>query len=170
MVEGAYRLDAPLAQACHEATVEIEARLVGGAFPVWLDPRPCDGEPVSTQPELLDQVEILRKALVVLAGDIPVVPVERPPRGVRERVPDRWPTTIRCYRSFDLVSGGCRSPEKTRGKPTVIGHLRLLLSSHRLTPVVAASPAFPQIVCPPLASRGLCRSGSRYGYQSRTLH
>jgi hypothetical protein len=88
MVEGAYRLDPSLPQARHEATVEIEARLVGRALPVWLDARPCDGEPVSTQPELLDKVEILSDALIVLAGDIPVVPVERPPRGVRERVPD----------------------------------------------------------------------------------
>ena len=64
------RLDARVEQGVDEALVEVEAGLVDGAGPRGQDARPADAEPVGARPELGHQPDVLRVAVVVVAGDV----------------------------------------------------------------------------------------------------
>ena len=68
------RLDARAEQGVDEALVEVETGLVDGAGPRGQDARPADAEAIGARPQLGHQPDVLRVAVVVVAGDVARVP------------------------------------------------------------------------------------------------
>ena len=109
------RLDAALAQAVDQATVEVQAGLVGRALAVRLDARPGHREPVGADAKLGEQVEIGVEPPVVVAGHVAGVAVAHLARGVAEGVPDRVAPAVGLGRPLDLIGGGGRAEQEIAG-------------------------------------------------------
>ena len=73
----------------HEPAVEVEPARLDRPGAGGLHPRPGDREPVRVDAQLGQQVEVLRPAVVVVAGHVTGLAVDHPARRVAERVPDR---------------------------------------------------------------------------------
>src|SRR5690606_6125008 len=91
-------------------------RRVRRAAPGRLDARPGDREPVGLQPEPGHEVEVLLVAVVVVAGDVPGVPVPHPSRGVAVGVPDARPAPVLPGGALDLVGRGRRAEDEPLGQ------------------------------------------------------
>ena len=116
MVDREHRLDGPLAQPIHKPPVVVETFLIGGAAAVGLYPRPGDGEAVGLQAEARHEIQALFEAVVLVAGDVPGVAVQDVARRVGEGVPDGDAAPVLVHRAFDLIGGGCRTPQKAFGE------------------------------------------------------
>ena len=106
MIERRESLDAALLAAVDQAIVEIQSLLVERSGAIGIDARPGDRETIGFDAQFLDQVEIVVEAIVMVAGDIAIVPVVDTARHVGEGIPDRGLATIGLRSAFDLEGGG----------------------------------------------------------------
>src|SRR3954470_5957610 len=116
VIKGGERRDPALEHPFDEGPVEVEPFAVGGAAPVGLDPRPGDREAVRPHTERGHQVEVLRPAVVVVAGAIAGVAVRDLARRVAEAVPDRLAAPVELGRALDLVRRRGRTPREVARK------------------------------------------------------
>ena len=106
------RRDVALEQLVDEPCVEAEAALVSRPATLREDPRPGDAEAIRLEPELLHQVEVLRPAVVVVAGNVPGVAVLGHAGRVTEAVPDRLAAAVLVDGALDLVRGRGGPPQE----------------------------------------------------------
>ncbi len=116
VVEGDGRFDPGGQQLVHQAAVEVQAALDGGAAAGRLHPGPGDGEAVRAEPQVLHQRHVVAVAVVVVDSDVTGVPAGRLPGGVAEGVPDRGRAAVLAHRALDLVRRGRGAPEEGRGE------------------------------------------------------
>ena len=114
--EGAVRLDACAEELVDEAIVVVQAGLVRRACAGREDARPGYGEAAGLQAEGLHGGDVLLIAVIAVVGDVAGVAVRGLAGGVREGVPDGLATAAFVDCAFDLVGGGCRSPEEACGE------------------------------------------------------
>ena len=123
-------LDTRAKQGIDEALVEVEAGLVDGAGPRGQDARPADAEAIRARPQIGHQPDVLRVAVVVIAGDVAGAAIGDRARPAGEGVPDRRSSAVLGRRSLDLVGRGGKAPgEVSRerlGEPGWIGVERWL--------------------------------------------
>ena len=112
MVQRHDRRDVALEQLVDEPCVEVEAALVDRPATLREDPRPGHAEAIRLEPDLLHQVEILRPAVVVVAGDVPGVAVLGHAGRVTEAVPDRLAAPVLGDGALDLVRGRGGPPQE----------------------------------------------------------
>src|SRR5690606_10114689 len=117
--EGDVGLDVAREQRVDEAIVEIQAPLVGCARTLGQHARPAHARAIRVDAQGGEQLDVLRVAPVVIAGDAPVVAVPDRSGAVAERVPDAGPLTVEVMGTLDLIGGGCRTPDEVGGK---VGH------------------------------------------------
>jgi hypothetical protein len=91
------RLYAGLEEPVHETVVESDAGTVDGPGAFGEDAWPADREPVAVQTEVFHQLDILGPLMVVVGGDIAILPLVCRPRRVGELVPNTAPGPI-CQR------------------------------------------------------------------------
>ena len=106
------RRDVALEQLVDQPCVEVEAALVERPATLREDPRPGDAEAIRLEPDLLHQVEVLRPAVVVVAGDVAGVAVLDHARRVAEAVPDRLAAAVLGDGALDLVGGRGGPPQE----------------------------------------------------------
>ena len=82
------RLDARVQQGVDEAVVEVEAGLVDGARPHGQHARPADAEAIGARAEIGQQPDVLRVAVVVVAGDVARAAIGDGARLAGKGVPD----------------------------------------------------------------------------------
>ncbi len=116
VVEGDGGLDPGGQQLVHQAAVEVQAALDGGAAAGRLHPGPGDGEAVGAEAQVLHQRHVVAVAVVVVDSDVTGVPAGRLPGGVTEGVPDRGGTAVLPHRALDLVRRGGGAPEEGGGE------------------------------------------------------
>ena len=116
VIERRRRLHALLEKALAEAPIEVDALLVRGAHPGGLDPGPGDAEAIRVEAVGSDEVDVLRPAVIVVAGDIPGVAVCDVSGRMTEGVPDGRAAAILVDGALDLVAGGGGSPGELRRK------------------------------------------------------
>ncbi|MND71945.1 hypothetical protein D3C80_634860 [compost metagenome] len=133
MVKRRIGLDAARLAAINEPVVKIEPLLIDRPETVRNDTRPGDGETIGLDTHLLDEIEVFFPAIIVIAGDIAIVPPEDMARHVAEGIPDGGFAAIGLGRTFDLERGGCDAEQEIAGKTGCkrfgIGHRRGLLIS-----------------------------------------
>src|SRR5690606_30444588 len=117
--EGDVGLDVAREQRVDEAIVEIQAPLVGCARTLGQHARPAHARAIRVDAQGGEQLDVLRVAPVVIAGDAPVVAVPDRSGAFAERVPDAGPLTVEVMGTLDLIGGGCRTPDEVGGK---VGH------------------------------------------------
>src|SRR5439155_21469600 len=106
VVEGGVGADAGVEQAVDEPVVEVQAGGVNRAGTVGQDARPGDGEPVRVDAEAPHHRDVLRPAVVVVAGHVAGVAVVDGAGYAAERVPDGRSPAVLGHRALDLVRGG----------------------------------------------------------------
>ncbi len=116
VVKGDEGRDVGRQQAVNQPAVELQPGLIDPAAAVGQDARPGDGEAVGAQAERLHQFDVLRPAVVVVAGDVAGVPLENVARRVGEAIPDRLPFAVLVPGALDLVRGRRRAPHKVARK------------------------------------------------------
>src|SRR5882672_3107451 len=110
------RTNAGAERCVHESPVIVEALRIGGAATARLNPRPGDGESVALEIELCEKRDVLRIAVVAVAGNIAVIVVQNPAGCVRKSIPDRLTLAILLPGALHLIrSGGC-APDEARRK------------------------------------------------------
>ena len=118
-------LDARVEQGVDEALVEVEAGLVDGAGPRGQHARPADAEAIGARPQVGHQPDVLRVAVVVVAGDVAGAAIGDRARLAGEGVPDRRSPAVLGRCSLDLVGGGGEAPgevgRKGLGEPGRVG-------------------------------------------------
>ncbi len=107
-------LDARGQQRVHEPLVEVEPRLVDGAGPGGQDPRPADAEPIGARAQIGHQPDVIRIAVVVVAGDVARAAIGDRAWPAGKRVPDRRAPAVLGRCSLDLVGGGGEAPGEVR--------------------------------------------------------
>jgi hypothetical protein len=113
MIERDERRDTRLEQRIDQSLVEGEPPFVRSASSLREDARPGDREAIGGCPEFTEEPDIIRPAVIVVAGDIAGVPLKGLSWRVAEGVPDRRPATILAYRTFYLVCSSRGTPEET---------------------------------------------------------
>ena len=134
--ERRHRLDAGLEQAVDEPVVEREARLVDGAAARRLHAGPGHREAVAVGAQALHEGDVLRPAVVVVAGHGPVGAVEDATGLSREGVPDAGATAVLVDGALDLVGGGARAEDEVRRQAEVVASW--VVAAHRSLPSGAA--------------------------------
>lgn len=97
------RLDVCGKQCIDQSVVIVESSLIdvlGGAIRKY--PRPGYGETIMSHLELLQYSNILIYFIVTVAGNVPIVIIEHPERGVSKLVPDAETFSIRSPTTFNL--------------------------------------------------------------------
>jgi hypothetical protein len=112
VIEGHQWLDVVFEQEIDQTVVEGEAAFLAYLITVGEEAWPGDGKAVGVNAELLEQLNVLLVAVVVVAGDVAVLTVANFAGCPREGVPNLRPTTIFVDRSLDLVRRGGDSPDK----------------------------------------------------------
>ncbi len=148
VIERHERRDALGEQLVDQAIVEVEPCLVDRACAAWDDPRPRDGEPVRAETEFGQQRHVLAVAVVVVAGDVARIAVERRARRVREAVPDAFAAAVFVDRPLDLIRGRRGTPHEIRRERSIrhghderVSPCRVLRSRRVLERPVAALTA-----------------------------
>src|ERR1035438_4340331 len=77
-----------------ETVVEGEPRRIRLADPGGQDPRPADGEAVRAEAEVPHELDVFRKAVVVVTGKVACLAVVGGAWGVRELLPDAPSGTV----------------------------------------------------------------------------
>jgi hypothetical protein len=93
-----------------EALVVIDALLVRGSRPGWLDTRPCDGVAIAAKIHLLHDGEVFRITMVVVAGDVSSPTAFYVAGGMTVAIPNGLASSVDIPCTFDLIGGGCASP------------------------------------------------------------
>jgi hypothetical protein len=120
------RLDARLQQGVDQAPVEVEAELVDAPGSHRQHPRPAHAEAIRTSPEIGHQPDVLRVAMVVVAGHVARAAIRDRAVAPGEGVPDGRSSTVLGRRSLDLVGGGGEAPaEVSRKGPSEPGWVRV---------------------------------------------
>ncbi len=117
VVERGKRLQPPLEHAVDQPIVEVEPGLIYGAGAFGDQPRPGQREAIAFKAGVADQVEILRPAIVVVAGHVAVVGVLHVAGGRRKRIPDGRSPPIGLA-TFDLI--GSRGGAKDEIGPEIL--------------------------------------------------
>ena len=120
VIERDGRSDAARQQAVDQALVEVQAGGVEPAAALGQHARPGDREAVALQIQLLHQVQVLRPAAVVIAGDVAMAAVADATCFVRKAVPPAGPPTVDGDAALDLVGRG-RGAEQKAGRERVAG-------------------------------------------------
>ena len=105
VIERGKGLDAAGLAAIHQPVIEIQALLIQRTDSIRIDTRPGDGEAISFDAELLDQVQIFVKAIVMVAGHVAIVAIVNPTGHVGESVPNGGLAAVSLARTFDLERG-----------------------------------------------------------------
>ena len=118
VVEGDVGLDPGIDQGREELAVEGDPGGVHGARAIGDDPGPRDRQAVAVVAELLDEADVFRPAVVMVAGEIGCRFLPDPLRMLAaEDIPLRRPAPVLPRRSFDLQGGGGGAPDETLWKP-----------------------------------------------------
>ena len=137
------RLDARGQQGVDEALVEVEAGLVDGAGPRGQHARPADAEAIGARPQIGHQPDVLRVAVVVVAGDVARAAIGDRARLAGEGVPDRRSPAVLGRCSLDLVGGGGEAPgevsRKGLGERGRVGVERGRCTHPRIVPASSAA-------------------------------
>lgn len=116
MVKRRIGLDAARLAAIDEAVVEIQPLLVDRPETIRNDARPGDGETIGLDTHVLDEIEILLPAIIMIAGNIAIVTLEDMARHIAEGVPDGGLAAIRLRGAFDLERGGRDAEQEIAGE------------------------------------------------------
>src|SRR3954449_5635165 len=164
VVERRERNDPSLAQTLGEAPVEVEPLHIRGPAPIRLHPRPRDGEPVSLDPELAHEVEVLAPAEVMLASRLAGGGARNIARAGREAVPDRLAAAVGPRGALDLERRGPGSPdERGWGPPRRRQSRRLRSWAGSGEPTPATQPLTAPCMIPPTICRPSTRKTSSRG-------
>ena len=115
VVQGHVRLDSVREQLVDEAVVEVEPRRVRPAASLREDSRPGDREPEGVETELAHQADVLRVAVIRVAGHGAVVAVADVPRLGAEAIPDALAAPVLVHRALCLVCRRGRAPDEGGG-------------------------------------------------------
>jgi hypothetical protein len=110
---------------------ESDLVAVRAAADVRLDPRPRHGEPVDVHAQRLDQRDVLRHPVVVVARHVTVLAALHHARCAAVGVPDGHPAAVLVVRPLDLVCGGRHPPPEVRRQARDQLRLFLGLPCHR---------------------------------------
>ncbi len=116
VVERQPRQNVLLQEGVNQAGVVVQPLLVDSGLathPVRTHSSPRGGEPVGLNAEVLHERGVGVVEVVLVAGDITVVPVKDGSRDPRERVPDRVLTSILVCGALHLVGGSGSTPEES---------------------------------------------------------
>jgi len=119
VVERHERPDPRPEQLVDEALVEGEAALVDRAGPRGNDPRPADREAIRVEAELAHEADVLRPAVIVVAGDVAGLAGGDRAGAPAELIPDGRSLPVLVVRALDLVCRGRGTKKEARGKPAV---------------------------------------------------
>src|SRR5262245_24775454 len=115
-------LHTPTEQLVDQAVVERETGRVGWAGTAGLYPGPGQREAVRVDAEILDQADIVRHAVIVVAGHVTVIAMGHGARHTAERVANARCATILIRRALNLVRGrGDDPPEIWRKAREEVG-------------------------------------------------
>ena len=101
--EGAVGLNAGGEEFVEHAVVEVEAFGIGCAGALREDARPCDGEAVGFEAEVLHQLHVFFVAVIVIIRYVPGVAVVGFAGSVGEGVPDGGAASVFVGGAFDLI-------------------------------------------------------------------
>jgi hypothetical protein len=113
VVKGHEGIDAPGVQTGNETAIEVEPGLIDPPVAIGDDPRPGDREPVRSDAQLCQQVEILLPPVEVVASDVARVAETAQ---IGEPIPDGVPFAVLVAAAFDLVGGGGDTPGEIVGE------------------------------------------------------
>ena len=116
VVQRHVRRDPRREQRVDESIVEAQPGPVDPSAAMRQHAAPGDAEPIRIQAELAHQRDVLCITTVVIAGDVPGLPVRRSTRRMRKTMPNARPGAVRQGRPFDLIRRGRGTPEKALGK------------------------------------------------------
>ncbi|MNZ92172.1 hypothetical protein D3C78_1111870 [compost metagenome] len=116
MIKRRIGLDAARLAAINEAVVKIQPLLVDRTETIGNDARPGDGETIGLDTHVLDEIEILFPAIVMIAGDITIVTPKDMARHVAEGIPDGGLAAIRPGGAFDLERGSRDAEQEVAGE------------------------------------------------------
>ena len=116
VIERRQRGDAVAVQRVHQPAVVVEARLVRRPPPFGLDPGPRHRESVRPHPQAGHERHVLLVPVVLVARDVPGVPVTDRAGDPAERVPDGGAASVLVHRPLDLVGGRGDAPQEPFGK------------------------------------------------------
>src|SRR5438105_1856675 len=135
-------------QLVDEALVEGEAALVDRAGPKGNDPRPADREAIRVEAELAHEADVLRPAVIVVAGDVAGLAGGDRAGAPAELIPDGRSLPVLVVRALDLVCRGRGTKKEARGKPAVeLAHRAGSISS-QTSPMRALIPPSTYRSCP----------------------
>ena len=127
------RGDARAKYRVDQAIVKVQAGLVDLSFALRKYARPGRGKPVGRNAETLHERDVLRVAMVVVAGHITGVSVYHFAGSVTEGVPNAGSAAVLRNGALDLIARGGRAPNEPFGK--LLGHLvRCICLSVTVTP------------------------------------
>jgi hypothetical protein len=107
------RGDPPGVETGDETAIEVEPGLIDPPVAIGDDPRPGDREPVRSDAQLCQQVEILLPPVEVVASDVARVAETAQ---IGEPIPDGVPFALLVAAAFDLVGGGGDTPGEIGGE------------------------------------------------------
>ncbi len=110
VIERRKGLDAARLQAVDQLVVEVEPLLVDRPGAVRHDAWPGDRESIGRNAHVLDEVEVFFPAVIMIAGDIAIVPLINPARHIGKGIPDAGLAPVFLRRALDLI-GGRGNPE-----------------------------------------------------------
>ncbi len=114
MIKRLERLQPARKHPVDKAVIEIKTFGVD-VHPIRHDPRPSGGKPVGVQVRRLQQVQVLRPAVKVVAGHGAGFGAHHIAGGGGERVPVAGAAAAE-GRAFDLIGGGCGAKDKAGRK------------------------------------------------------
>src|SRR5262245_29873178 len=117
VIERGPGLEAALEHAVDQARIEIEARGIRPVpGPVRKDTGPGDGKTIGAESQLRREVEVLRPAVVVIAGHRTARAVADVAWCTAKTIPNRLRAAVHGRRALDLIRGRRAAPAKIGGK------------------------------------------------------
>ena len=110
VVECHPRLNAGRQEPIDQLIVEANALSIDRLARVGNDARPGDRKPIGLRADLLHQLDILAKPMVMVAGDVAVIPVLHSAFAFAKRIPNARRATTFATCSLNLVGRCGRSP------------------------------------------------------------
>src|SRR5450631_1202079 len=177
VVERGRRCDPLLEQRVDQPVVERQPFRVGHSPALRLDARPGHREAVAVDPEVTHQTHVIGVPVIVVAGDVAIVPASDPARGVAEGVPDRPPAPAHVHSPLDLVrrrrhtqleAAWQLDPAHPFGCPYQVDRvLSHELPSSVVVPWVVANPVVVRLSFPARHTPAVsCRTVTPYGASS----
>src|SRR5579884_3301240 len=110
VIQGDERLNVCCQQSINQAVIKVESGRIDLSSASGQDTRPSNGEAIGLQVELTHELDVLLKAVIVIAGYQTTFIIEDITRRCTEAVPDRFAASLFVGRPFDLIGGCCSSP------------------------------------------------------------